>query len=534
MKLNFPSNFSISIGARHLDRQLCDSINSDLTKLGLEEREQYQAYSERILALPSIAIFASDEFSTIRDTSKVDFILTIPSPNINLFECIEEDISNTISLSDENEWQRVKKEIFEVLKLWISNRDTQIQQIAFENLKKISKNKERIFEISSKKINELEESLANFSQTKQFYDSISTIIENIFEEKIEVIESSHIKFTQLKHVYPFGFEASECYIYCAEEQSVIAQIIFQYTRLISIRFDHSRNGQLELLDGNFLLQRIPFPIALIDKNDELLLHNDKFLNLNISVRECLSFEDNAQIEINKLPYKVKSKYIGNDTRSKLYYFYPLEDLFSNEYVPTNEEMGIVSSSIAHELNNPLAGILAAIDVIFLDEIPSEVESSLLDMKEGVKRCKELVETFLGFSRATPHQSFDQVNIFSSFKQAIELLRFRLIENKINLILNHDLDGEFEPNINPHVLVMIYYMLLGDLLTSYTHRNLVTNNKSSSILIEFIEKTHGFSIKIPRNFGLDRDFVSSKLLKHLMETQRLCFDFSLDQINFTYK
>jgi hypothetical protein len=500
----------------------------------MKDLSSFSSPNKTKLSLPNIYVFSSDESHLYNDLCLNHCVYILPSLNTNIFT--QEDLAENLTMQINNiqDWERIKTELNKLIYLFIEENNHCIEKNAFSNLRLVYRQLKDEKELSDKKIKNLEVALSEYNTIEKLTINLSLIVKNIFDYEVDIVWSYQVLDNDLKNLYPLGLDSHDQYIKVGEVRPRVLATIYSYLSFISPRFDHLRDGQLEHTDAVYLLQKIPFPIALIDKNDELLLHNEKFLNLNISIKNCLAFEHDEQVEINKSSYKVNRKFIENDTRSILFYLYPLNDLFSDESTPSNEEMGIVSSSIAHELNNPLAGILAAIEVICLDEVEPNVQEQLDDMKEGVLRCKELVETFLGFSRATPHLNFKDIEIFNSFKQSIELLRFRLIENKVNLILNHDIEEPFELDINPHVLVMIFYLLLGDLLTNYTHRSLITYDKKPSVLLEFLEKHNAFVIKTPKNFGLDNDFIASRLLKHLMETQNLMLSFTEGTIEFSYK
>lgn len=66
------------------------------------------------------------------------------------------------------------------------------------------------------------------------------------------------------------------------------------------------------------------------------------------------------------------------------------------------ELGTIGSSIAHELNNPLGGILSFTQLIRMDMKPDDpLYPDIVEMEAGVQRCKEIVQNLLGFSR-DPH------------------------------------------------------------------------------------------------------------------------------------
>lgn len=63
------------------------------------------------------------------------------------------------------------------------------------------------------------------------------------------------------------------------------------------------------------------------------------------------------------------------------------------------ELGTIGSSIAHELNNPLGGILSFTQLIKMDMSPDNpLYPDIVEMEAGVQRCKEIVQNLLGFTR----------------------------------------------------------------------------------------------------------------------------------------
>jgi signal transduction histidine kinase len=63
------------------------------------------------------------------------------------------------------------------------------------------------------------------------------------------------------------------------------------------------------------------------------------------------------------------------------------------------ELGTIGSSIAHELNNPLGGVLSFVQLIKMDLKPEDaIYADLDEMEKGVKRCRDIIENLLGFTR----------------------------------------------------------------------------------------------------------------------------------------
>lgn len=84
-------------------------------------------------------------------------------------------------------------------------------------------------------------------------------------------------------------------------------------------------------------------------------------------------------------------------------------------------MGEISASVAHELNNPLGGILIYANLL-LEETPAE-DPKQKDLKEIIDqalRCKEIVKDLLEFSRKSTHQRVP-CSLNQSIRQAVDFL-----------------------------------------------------------------------------------------------------------------
>ncbi|MFZ4712286.1 MAG: histidine kinase dimerization/phospho-acceptor domain-containing protein [Bacteriovoracaceae bacterium] len=270
---------------------------------------------------------------------------------------------------------------------------------------------------------------------------------------------------------------------------------------------------------------LSLPMALISSTGDILLHNPSFVKLSLTPDQCLAFNDDAKI---LLPYGETYKLIKKRVDSEgSYYFLAFQAAtqFGQKANPNSnsEELGIISSSIAHELNNPLAGIMAAIGLLALDDNWSaEARNDLEEMKRGSARCKALVETFLGFSRMNPQHtsrgSFEQ-----ALEQALNLIRFRLVENNMKLSFQKELSGS-QSVINNSIFSMVLYLIFGELITAFSHHLLVSKNAELSKLIEgkvFQEKIAGkdsLVIRIQSAFDFEDSIRNSKLIKHLLELE----------------
>ena len=191
--------------------------------------------------------------------------------------------------------------------------------------------------------------------------------------------------------------------------------------------------------------------------------------------------------------------------------------------------------MAHEINNPLAGILAAISCLQLeDEINLNYKSELEDMTLAAKRCKELIDIFLGFSRARPQKNTG--NFETSMIHALDLLRSRMIESKIMINFSYKLvDGGEKKHINASIFSMTFYLILSDVMLSVCKQSLITEKKitkSITLDLECIEYKDNFQMKINCGYPNFELLEKSKLVSYLLKIENYKMSVELNKIIFS--
>lgn len=296
------------------------------------------------------------------------------------------------------------------------------------------------------------------------------------------------------------------FILFAEDESPSMTVPKTFQCLLSLYYFFKDQHFLEDLQNvekqwTLLLDSIPFPLALLKKDGELVYHNSLFSLLKIPPLNCLTFNHLEKVIIEDISYNVIRDEFSSD-EGVIYLVSLLSENFlfqssKQMTISSGEILGIVSSSLAHELNNPIGGVLAAIDVILMSDDESLEDDTfelLSEMKKGALRCKLLVETFLGFSRLSPFSpsgskwqklTENKSQIFLCFEQSQNLLRFRCVESGIRLEFKVKRFDTFVPEINLSVLTMIFYMIFGELMTFYSHQMLIDENFQDEKIIKGI-------------------------------------------------
>jgi two-component system NtrC family sensor kinase len=85
------------------------------------------------------------------------------------------------------------------------------------------------------------------------------------------------------------------------------------------------------------------------------------------------------------------------------------------------EIGTIGSSIAHELNNPLGGMISFLQLLRMDlKKEDTIYPDIIEMEQAGQRCKEIVENLLGFTRQHDPQAVAEVDLRDVVRQALKI------------------------------------------------------------------------------------------------------------------
>ncbi len=89
------------------------------------------------------------------------------------------------------------------------------------------------------------------------------------------------------------------------------------------------------------------------------------------------------------------------------------------------ELGTIGSSIAHELNNPLGGMLSFLQLILMDLKPTDVIfPEVKEMEHAVLRCRDIVLNLLSFARKQDLGEFTVINLGDVVERAVKLIELQ--------------------------------------------------------------------------------------------------------------
>ncbi|CBW27499.1 putative sensor kinase [Halobacteriovorax marinus SJ] len=274
-------------------------------------------------------------------------------------------------------------------------------------------------------------------------------------------------------------------------------------------------------DWEIILNSLSFSTCLVSPRGELVIHNSHFSSLGLYASDCLKLENNETIECNEKFFKVLKTPLRIKGRDYISYIFISDESQTREggLTISSEELGIISGSIAHELNNPIAGILAALTLLKLeDDLGEESENLISDMETGAKRCKKLIEVFLGFSKLDPTNSQNDT-LESSVEQSLQLLRSRMVESNLKMVFDYNKKRPFARNLNNSISSMIFYLILSEAFTLGHHQKLLSS-EFDQIRIEIIEEGSDIQLHFHPYMKLFDVIAKSKLLLHLMSLLEL--------------
>ncbi|MBC7458387.1 MAG: hypothetical protein H7235_08925, partial [Bdellovibrionaceae bacterium] len=224
-------------------------------------------------------------------------------------------------------------------------------------------------------------------------------------------------------------------------RSINLQSLQESERLFDLAF-HSSPHSILVIDKNY--QVLQANLAA-EKNAQDEHHKTRCYELLFNRKApCVGCQlgHNFEVQNEMKTFRVQSSHFSLDSEEESdYYIHLYEDISEQKSVEHKfqqtarlAELGLVSSSIAHELNNPLGGILSYLQIMKLD-LPSAhpFQSDIEMMNQTALRMKKIIEELLIFSRKEDSFQPESQSLLKLVQKNLDLLQMQLKKENLKVV-----------------------------------------------------------------------------------------------------
>lgn len=167
-------------------------------------------------------------------------------------------------------------------------------------------------------------------------------------------------------------------------------------------------------------------------------------------------------------------------------------------------VGTLAAGLAHEINNPLAGIRNCLRRI--SDKPENVMQNkeyIVLMSEAVDKISNVVKGLLDFSRKH-EMNFSRVNLIQHLENSISLISFQLRQSGIQIQRNYEAEEVFIEG-SPNHLEQVFVNLLLNSIEAINERILSGDDKEGLISISIARNNHLINMEFTDNgIGLAKE------------------------------
>jgi len=163
-------------------------------------------------------------------------------------------------------------------------------------------------------------------------------------------------------------------------------------------------------------------------------------------------------------------------------------------------MGKLAARVAHELNNPLDGILRYINLALrIEEQAGNQQSGkyLREARKGVQRMVQIISELLEFSRST-YTAFEEADINKIAEEAVKSMETQALKNQVEIIRDY---GKEMPNLRSGNLFQVFCNLIKNAIDAMSNGGQLTIKtycREKHLLIEFSDTGCGLSREVQDN------------------------------------
>jgi hypothetical protein len=180
-----------------------------------------------------------------------------------------------------------------------------------------------------------------------------------------------------------------------------------------------------------------------------------------------------------------------------------------------KELGLISSSIAHELNNPLGGIISYIQILQMElNKEHQLQGELKDMNMAAQRMKHIIENLLIFSRRPATYEKETVQIKDLLLESLKMneLSFKIENIKVVQHIDQTADALIVSRSNfRDSLNLIFNFFIEGLRRVRTQKN----TQTGLIEVKFSQDQINFYLDLQSNIGPLNDEQKNKNIYFLV-------------------
>ncbi len=98
-------------------------------------------------------------------------------------------------------------------------------------------------------------------------------------------------------------------------------------------------------------------------------------------------------------------------------------------------LGLLAGGVAHEINNPLSGILGLVQLVLMESKDKQVISDLRQIEQAVLQCRDIVAQLLSFARQSDDRHREEVYLPMLVDKTVALINHELRDRRIELEVN---------------------------------------------------------------------------------------------------
>jgi signal transduction histidine kinase len=160
-------------------------------------------------------------------------------------------------------------------------------------------------------------------------------------------------------------------------------------------------------------------------------------------------------------------------------------------------VGKLAARVAHELNNPLDGILRYINLtlrVIDSDKPAEASRYLQESRKGLLRMVQIISELLEFSRST-YSAFEEADINKIVEDAVHSMENQAVEAKVELKRHY---GTEMPNVRSGNLYQVFLNLIKnaiDAMEGGGRLDITTRREKDAAVMEFADTGMGLSEEV---------------------------------------